>query len=190
MELNYNPQSGLIEGVRYCPSPHADERPAGMAPEVLVIHAISLPPGQFGGEGIEQLFTNCLNPDIHPYYREIAGIEVSAHLLIRRDGELVQYVPLTQRAWHAGVSSCEGRERVNDFSIGIELEGCDDQEFESVQYQQLGRVTRILMRAFPAITPKRIYGHSDIAPGRKTDPGPRFEWQRFHALLADQYAKE
>lgn len=173
---DYDPHSGLIAGVKQVASPNFDARPEGVEPEVLIIHAISLPPGEFGGPGIDQLFTNRLNPDEHPYYREIAGLEVSAHLLIRRDGEVTQYVPLTKRAWHAGVSECEGRQRVNDFSIGIELEGCDEQSFTDRQYNALAELTRVIVRHFPAITPGRVYGHSDIAPGRKTDPGPRFDW--------------
>jgi AmpD protein len=175
--------SGFVEGVRHVPSPNFDERPPGLAPEVLVIHAISLPPGEFGGPGIEQLFCNCLDPGEHPYYPEICGLEVSAHFLIRRSGEIVQFVPVHKRAWHAGKSWIEGRERVNDFSIGIELEGDDDQPFETAQYRSLAALSRLLMKAFPAITPERIYGHSDISPGRKTDPGPCFEWARYRATL-------
>ena len=172
-------QTGLVQGVRYIPSPNCDDRPAGANIEVLVIHAISLPPGQFGGPGIEQLFSNRLNPDEHPYYKEIQGLEVSAHLLIRRDGEICQFVPLHRRAWHAGQSCCEGRNRVNDFSIGVELEGTDELPFEDAQYRALTTLTHTLMRAYPAITPARIYGHADISPGRKTDPGPCFDWQRY-----------
>lgn len=176
--------SGLVEGVRYIPSPNCDPRPDGMVPEVLVIHSISLPPGQFGGLGIEQLFCNRLNPEEHPYYREIKDMQVSAHLLVRRNGEVIQFVPLHQRAWHAGQSSCEGRTRVNDFSIGIELEGADDQPFELAQYQVLAELTRTIRQTYPAITPERIYGHADISPGRKTDPGPSFDWQRYRTLCA------
>jgi len=174
--------SGLVEGVRYIPSPNCDPRPEGMAPEVLVIHSISLPPGQFGGPGIEQLFCNHLNPEEHPYYREIQNMQVSAHFLVRRNGEVIQFVPLHRRAWHAGQSSCEGRTRVNDFSIGIELEGADDQPFEPAQYQALAELTHAIRQIYPAITPERIYGHADISPGRKTDPGPSFDWQRYRAL--------
>ena len=174
--------SGLVEGVRYIPSPNCDPRPEGMAPEVLVIHSISLPPGQFGGPGIEQLFCNHLNPEEHPYYREIQNMQVSAHFLVRRNGEVIQFVPLHRRAWHAGQSSCEGRTRVNDFSIGIELEGADDQPFEPAQYQALAELTHAIRQISPAITPERIYGHADISPGRKTDPGPSFDWQRYRAL--------
>jgi len=172
-------RTGLVEGVCYVPSPNCDDRPAGAGIDVLVIHSISLPPGQFGGPGIEQLFCNRLDPEAHPYYREIHKLEVSAHLLIRRDGAIYQFVPLHRRAWHAGQSCCEGRTRVNDFSIGIELEGADDVPFEDAQYRTLGDLTRALMQVYPAITPARIYGHADISPGRKTDPGPRFDWARY-----------
>lgn len=182
--LRLDRSSGLVEGVRHVPSPNFDERPPGMTPEVLVIHAISLPPGEFGGPGIEQLFCNCLDPAGHPYYVEISGLEVSAHFLICRSGEIVQFVPVHKRAWHAGKSWIEGRERVNDFSIGVELEGGDDQPFEAAQYRSLAALSRLLMQAFPAITPERIYGHSDISPDRKTDPGPHFEWARYLAALA------
>lgn len=185
MSLVYNPESGLVEGARFVASPNFDSRPPGMAPEVLVIHSISLPPCEYGGEGITELFTNRLNPDEHPYYKDIAGLEVSSHLLVRRDGELMQYVPLTERAWHAGVSECEGRQRVNDFSIGIELEGCDQQEFTPIQYDVLVALTDLVMSAFPEITVERIYGHSDIAPGRKTDPGPHFDWSRYRLRLGN-----
>lgn len=154
-------------------------RPAGVSIDTLVIHSISLPPGRFGGPGIEQLFCNALNPDEDPYYREIKDLKVSAHVLIRRNGELVQFVPLLQRAWHAGQSYCEGRTGINDFSIGIELEGADDLPFEDAQYESLARLTRVIRQVYPAVTPERIYGHSDIAPGRKTDPGPLFDWKRY-----------
>lgn len=180
--MTIDPVSGLVEGIRFVPSPHCDERPDGATAEVLVIHAISLPPGEFGGPAIEKLFCNTLEPDEHPYYREIKDLQVSAHLLVRRQGEIVQFVPLTRRAWHAGRAFCEGRTRVNDFSIGIELEGADDVPFEDVQYESLARLTRAIMRIYPAITPARIYGHADIAPGRKTDPGPHFDWKRYLAL--------
>jgi len=176
--------SGLVEGARYIPSPNCDLRPDGMTPEVLIIHSISLPPGQFGGPGIEQLFCNRLNPEEHPYYREIKDMQVSAHLLVRRNGEVIQFVPLHRRAWHAGQSSCEGRTRVNDFSIGIEMEGTEDQPFEPIQYQALAELTRAIRQAYPAITPERIYGHADISPGRKADPGPFFDWQRYRTMCA------
>lgn len=184
MKYAYDPGSGLIDGTRYCPSPNCDDWPAGLGPEVLVIHSISLPPGEFGGPGINQLFTNTLDPGEHPYYQDISQLQVSAHLLIRRDGEVVQYVPLTRRAWHAGASEIEGRSRVNDFSIGIELEGSDDLPFEAIQYDVLDQLSRLIMKQFPEITGDRIYGHCDIAPDRKTDPGPLFDWMSFRARLA------
>lgn len=177
--------SGLVEGARFVPSPNCDARPSGCTPEVLIVHAISLPPGEFGGPGIEQLFCNVLANTAHPYYAGIADLKVSAHLLVRRDGELVQFVPLHLRAWHAGQSLCEGRPRVNDFSVGVELEGCDIERFEDAQYEVLGDLTRALIDAYPAINASRIYGHSDISPGRKTDPGPGFDWDRFRATLGD-----
>lgn len=181
--IEIDPVTGWIAGIRCVPSPNFDERPPGHAPDVLVIHAISLPPGAFGGQGIEQLFCNRLDSGEHPYYREIEGLKVSAHFLIRRDAEVIQFVPLHMRAWHAGESCCEGRTRVNDFSIGVELEGTDDIPFEDAQYAALAELTRVLMRAYPAITPGRVYGHCDIAPGRKTDPGPCFDWARYRKLL-------
>jgi AmpD protein len=147
------------------------------------VHGISLPPGEFGGGHIAELFTNRLDPGAHPYFAEIAHLRVSAHLLIRRDGELLQFVPFHQRAWHAGVSSFEGRNACNDFSVGIELEGVDDLPYEPVQLERLAAVIRALSRAYPAIRPDRVVGHSDVAPGRKTDPGPAFDWRRLHALL-------
>jgi AmpD protein len=174
--------SGMVQGARFVPSPNCDLRPDGAAVEVLVIHSISLPPGQFGGPAIEQLFCNTLNTDEHPYYREIEGLKVSSHVLIRRNGEIVQFVPFSRRAWHAGQSYCEGRTRANDFSIGVELEGADDAPFEGAQYQALAELTRAIQQAYPGITQGRIYGHGDIAPGRKTDPGPSFDWGRYLKL--------
>lgn len=176
--------SGLIQGVRFVASPNCDDRPAGVAIDTLVIHSISLPPGKFGGPGVEQLFCNCLDLTEDPYYREIMDLKVSAHLLIRRNGEVVQFVPLHQRAWHAGHSYCEGRMRVNDFSIGIELEGSENLPFEDAQYEALRGVTDLIRKQYPAITRERIYGHGDIAPGRKTDPGSTFDWKRFLAVCS------
>ena len=174
-------EDGLPAGVMFVASPNRDERPAGAAIELLVIHNISLPPGEFGGPGIVDLFTNQLDCSAHPYYREIADLKVSAHFLIRRDGELIQFVPCEKRAWHAGVSSWRGRSHCNDFSIGIELEGADDVPFENIQYARLAELTLALKAKYPIAD---IAGHSDIAPGRKTDPGPRFEWGRLHSMLA------
>jgi N-acetyl-anhydromuramoyl-L-alanine amidase len=173
---------GVLEGAGFIASGNFDERPAGSAVELLVIHCISLPPGEFGGPGIIDLFTCKLDPGAHPYYRDIAGLKVSSHFLIRRDGEIIQFVACGQRAWHAGESSWEGRERCNDFSIGIELEGTDDVPFEDVQYVRLAELTRALMANYQV---KGIVGHSDIAPGRKTDPGPCFDWVRYRSMIQD-----
>jgi N-acetyl-anhydromuramoyl-L-alanine amidase len=162
-------------------SPNCSDRPAGEEISLLVIHNISLPPGEFGGPWIDKLFTNQLPPDAHPYFADIAALRVSAHLLIRRDGAVIQYVPFNRKAWHAGQSCFETRENCNEFSIGIELEGCDDQPFTDDQYDRLARVTRYLISHYPAIGTGRIVGHSDIAPGRKTDPGPHFDWTRYLA---------
>jgi AmpD protein len=181
MKLDTN--KAWLDGVRHCPSPHQDDRPDGMNIDLLVIHSISLPPGKFGGPFIDQLFTQTLDSKAHPYFAEIAQLRVSAHLLIRRTSEVVQYVPFIKRAWHAGVSSFGGRERCNDFSIGIELEGCDEVTYTDEQYQQLARVIRILRSAWPILTKERIVGHSDIAPGRKTDPGPLFDWDRLYTSI-------
>ncbi len=181
---------GWLDDARRCPSPNQDDRPAPGDIDLLVIHNISLPPEQFGGPWIEQLFQNRLDPAVHPYFADICQLTVSAHLLIRRDGELLQFVPLQQRAWHAGASCFEGRERCNDYSIGIELEGSDTQPFSDAQYHRLAAVSARLLARYPAITPARITGHSDIAPGRKTDPGPCFDWPRFHALLQESCKPE
>jgi AmpD protein len=183
VNLHVDPASGLLLEARQQPSPNHDARPADVTPDLIVIHGISLPPGEFGGPWIDALFSNTLDPAAHPYFQEIHQLRVSAHLLIRRDGELVQYVPLHQRAWHAGASSHCGRERCNDFSIGIELEGSDDLPYEAVQYQVLAAVIAALRAAYPALATGQIAGHSDIAPGRKTDPGPCFEWPRLYAVL-------
>jgi AmpD protein len=171
---------GLIEGVRYVASPNCDERPDGCKVELLVIHHISLPPGAFGGPGIIELFTNRLDPAGHPSYAPIAGSQVSAHFLIRRNGELLQFVPCARRAWHAGESSWKGRTRCNDFSIGVELEGTGEAPFTAAQYRRLAELTLTLKQRYPI---RDIAGHSDVAPGRKSDPGPRFEWARYRALL-------
>ena len=173
MKIN---EDGMLQGARYIPSPNCDERPAGCPVSLLVIHNISLPPGQYGGSGVIELFTNRLDPDAHPYYQTIRDLKVSAHFFIRRDGEVIQFVPCAKRAWHAGASSWNGRERCNDFSVGIELEGSDDEAFAEAQYQALARLIGALKDAYPIAG---IAGHSDIAPGRKTDPGPYFEWERF-----------
>ncbi len=175
----------LLPDARQCPSPNQDARPPDCAVELLVIHCISLPPGELGGPWIDALFQNRLDPRAHPCFDSLAGLRVSAHLLIRRDGELVQYVPLERRAWHAGASSFRGRPDCNDFSIGIELEGTEDRPFSDAQYRVLARTTREIMALYPAITPERIAGHSEIARGRKSDPGPCFDWARYRRLLGD-----
>ncbi len=172
--------SGWASGVRRIGTPNCDRRPPGTAVDLLVIHNISLPPGDFGGRAVDQLFTNRLDVAAHPYYEQLKGLKVSAHFLVRRDGEVVQFVPCGKRAWHAGVSQWQGRQRCNDFSIGIEVEGSDFVPFASVQYAALARLTRMLKRAYPI---RHIAGHSDIAPERKTDPGPHFDWAHYRALL-------
>ena len=163
------------------PSPNCDERPAGCAVALIVVHGISLPPGEFGGDGITRLFTNRLDASDHPYFATIADLRVSAHFLIRRDGALLQFVACDRRAWHAGKSSWHGRERCNDYSIGIELEGTDTLPYARAQYATLARLVRALRRRYPI---GNVVGHSDVAPGRKTDPGPAFEWERLARLLA------
>jgi AmpD protein len=162
------------------PSPNCDERPDGCAIDLLVIHYISLPPGEFGGPGIIELFTNRLDPAAHPFYASIAGVKVSAHFLVRRDGELIQFVPCAKRAWHAGESNWKARAHCNDFSIGIEVEGTGEVSFTDRQYAQLARLTRALRARYPIAD---IVGHSDVARGRKSDPGPHFDWARYRAML-------
>lgn len=164
---------------------HCDERPDPDDISVLVIHNISLPPGQFGGEAIDGLFMGTLDCTTHPFFEQLRGLRVSAHCVIRRTGEVVQYVPFDKRAWHAGVSSFQGRQRCNDFSIGIELEGTDTTAYTSEQYQQLVALSVKIMHTYPRVTLGRIIGHCDIAPGRKTDPGPAFDWARFRRDLSD-----
>jgi AmpD protein len=166
---------GWLNAARHAPSPNCDARPEGAAIELAVIHGISLPPGEFGGDGVERLFTNTLDWDAHPYFGEIRGLEVSSHFFIRRDGELVQFVPCALRAWHAGASNWNGRERCNDFSVGIELEGADDTPYTDAQYARLDALLAALKATYPI---QAVVGHSDIAPGRKTDPGLAFEWDR------------
>lgn len=172
---------GLVVAARSMPSPNCDDRPDGASIDLLVIHNISLPPGEFGGRGVEALFTNSLNPADHPYYQTIQGLKVSAHFFIHRDGELIQFVPCLKRAWHAGLSNWRGRERCNDFSIGIELEGTDDLPFTNQQYSTLGRLTRVLVATYPI---KDVVGHSDVSPGRKTDPGNCFDWARYRLFYS------
>lgn len=172
---------GWLSGVRHIASPNCDARPLGERVSLVVIHNISLPPGEFGGPGVEALFSNRLDPAAHPYYAQIQGLRVSAHFFIRRDGELIQFVPCGLRAWHAGVSQWQGREQCNDFSVGIELEGTDTEPFTTAQYESLDIVLSALRRTYPITD---IVGHSDIAPGRKTDPGPFFDWGRLNGKPA------
>ena len=174
--------NGWCDAARPCLSPNYDARPAGAGPDLVILHHISLPPDSYGGPAIERLFTNTLEADAHPYYRDVAHLRVSSHFLIRRDGELVQFVPTCRRAWHAGQSHWQGRERCNDFSIGVELEGCDSLPFEGVQYAVLAGLLVELCARFPV---EGVVGHSDIAPGRKTDPGPYFSWGRLRQHLRD-----
>jgi len=179
-KLTIDKQTGLVAATRQVTSPNRDARPERADPSLVVLHGISLPPGQFGGDEIERLFTNRLDWDAHPYFGEIRGLEVSTHLLIRRDGEIVQFVPLTERAWHAGESSFRGTGRCNDFSIGIELEGHDEVPYEPAQYEALAALLDALFRAYPGLSARTLAAHSDIAPGRKTDPGPAFDWLRLY----------
>jgi len=179
-KFTVSPDEGLIEPAFACPSPNQDERPGHRDPELIIIHGISLPPGEYGGAYIEQFFTNCLDWDAHPYFLEIKGMEVSSHLLIKRDGGLVQFVPFSRRAWHAGQSVFRDRKNCNDFSIGIELEGCDESPYADAQYKTLVNVLRGLFAAYPKLCPRSIAGHCDVAPDRKSDPGPAFDWLRLY----------
>ena len=171
---------GILSGARQVPSPNVDDRPADLPIELIVIHNISLPPGEFRGNSVEMFFSNRLDPHLHPYFAQIHNVRVSAHFFVRRNGEILQFVPCLKRAWHAGVSSWRGRERCNDFSIGIELEGSDAVPFSEAQYVVLMRLIKILLARYPI---GAIVGHSDIAPGRKTDPGPYFNWSRLRRQL-------
>jgi N-acetyl-anhydromuramoyl-L-alanine amidase len=182
--LSIDPVTGLLRLARQVLSPHCDARPAGMVPELIVVHGISLPPGEYGGPFIEQLFTGGLDPAAHPFFATIAELRVSAHVLVRRDGAPVQFVPFGMRAWHAGVSSWQGRSACNDFSVGIEMEGTDAGAYESAQYATLSALISALCLAYPGLARERVVGHSDIAPGRKSDPGASFEWQLLRDLLA------
>lgn len=179
---------GWLDCADQSPCDHFDRRPADHDISLLVIHNISLPPGQFGSSHIADFFAGQLDPNAHPFFLKISDVRVSSHLLIRRDGQILQFVPFDQRAWHAGVSSFQGRTRCNDFSIGIELEGTDNSPYTAEQYQSLITTSQYLMRVYPAITLARIVGHNDIAPGRKTDPGPAFDWSHFRQSL--MYSKQ
>jgi AmpD protein len=181
--MHIDTQNGLLREAKYSHSPNFDERPADCQLDLLVIHGISLPPGEYGSDDVKALFTNTLDASKHPYFETLADVKVSCHLFIRRDGEVLQFVPFHKRAWHAGASCFEGRENCNHFSIGIELEGTDTDAYTAVQYTQLAEVTRAIVEAYPAIKPSRIVGHSDIAPSRKTDPGEGFDWEHYRSLI-------
>lgn len=180
----------VLSDAQLLPSPNHNERPDPGDISLLVIHNISLPPGEFGGSAVAELFLNTLNPDEHPFFAQLRDIKVSAHLFIRRDGHCVQFVPFNKRAWHAGQSSYAGLTACNDFSIGIELEGTDHRPFEDAQYQALIRVTGDILDHYPKITIDRIVGHSDIAPGRKTDPGPAFDWERYKTACVQRVSNQ
>jgi AmpD protein len=182
--MEVDPRSGVLTGARQVASPNCDARPPGVAADLIVVHGISLPPGEFGGPWIDRLFTNDLPAGAHPYFAEIEGQRVSSHLCIRRDGGVTQYVKFSERAWHAGQSSWEGRSACNDFSIGVELEGADAVPYDPLQYRALARIVAALCKAYPALSPDRLAGHSDISPGRKTDPGPAFDWAHARRLIA------
>src|SRR5580693_1701744 len=179
--------TGLLTGVRQVLSPYFNARPPETPPELIVVHGISLPPGEFGGPWIDRLFTGTLPAEAHPYFREIAATRVSAHALIRRDGQIVQYVPFGERAWHAGISQYRGRPACNDFSVGVELEGTGDTPYTEAQYQRLAALAAALLATYDSLSAEHIVGHSDIAPARKDDPWPTFDWPRFRALLKERY---
>jgi AmpD protein len=187
-QLHIDPQSGVLRGARRIESPNCDSRPAGVEPDLIVVHGISLPPGEFGGPWIDRLFTNDLPPDGHPYFAEVAGRRVSAHLVIARDGSVTQFVGFNERAWHAGKSSYQGRDACNDFSIGVELEGADTVPYDERQYRALAAVVAALCKAYPKLSAERLAGHSEVAPGRKTDPGPAFDWPHARRLIASAVA--
>ncbi len=183
LDIEVDPVSGRMPAVPLRSSPHCDERPAGQAPELIVVHAISLPPGRFGGGFVEDLFLGRLDPTADPYFEGLRGLRVSAHLFIARDGRITQFVPFHRRAWHAGVSRYRGRARCNDFSIGIELEGTDTLPFAPLQYEALAACIRALQGGYPALACDAVTGHEHVAPGRKTDPGPWFDWDWLGGLL-------
>lgn len=176
-------ETGLMRGARQIASPNYDSRPTGVEANLIVVHGISLPPGEFGGPWIDRLFTNTLPAELHPYFAEVGSQRVSSHLVVNRDGAVTQYVSFTERAWHAGKSIYQGREACNDFSVGVELEGTDTLSYEAPQYGALAQVVAALCAAYPRLSPDRLVGHSDIAPGRKTDPGPAFDWPRARRLI-------
>ena len=172
---------GVLAGVTQIPSPNCDERPEDETPTLLVVHSISLPPGEFGGDAVARFFSNTLDLSAHPYYQTLMDLRVSAHFLIRRRGEVLQFAPCARRAWHAGLSSWRGRQRCNDFSLGVELEGADDRAFTEAQYRRFAKLAAVLRTRYPLVD---IVGHADISPGRKTDPGPSFDWGHYRELFA------
>jgi AmpD protein len=184
MDLRIDIQNGLMQGVKHLPSPNRDLRPPGVEADLIVVHGISLPPGEYGGAWIDRLFTNTLPAEAHPYFAAVCSLRLSSHVLVARDGMITQYVKFTERAWHAGKSIYQGREACNDFSVGIELEGTDTTPYEPAQYHALAEVVAALCATYPKLSPDRLVGHSDISPGRKTDPGPAFEWPRARRLIA------
>jgi AmpD protein len=181
--LRIDDKTGLALAVRQVLTHHYDARPAGVTPELIIVHGISLPPGEFGGPWIDRLFTGSLPPEMHPFFAAMAIGRVSAHAVIRRDGQIVQYVPFRERAWHAGQSEYRGRTACNDFSVGIELEGTDEIPYEAAQYDSLAALIRALLATYPTLSRDHIVGHSDVAPGRKTDPGASFDWARLRAAI-------
>jgi AmpD protein len=183
LPLRVDAVTGLLLGARQVLSPYFDLRPSGTKPELIVVHNISMPPRVYGGPWIDKLFTDGVPADFHPFFQTVQGLRVSSHVLIRRDGQLTQYVSFNDRAWHAGASQYRGRSTCNDFSIGIELEGSDDEAFEDVQYTKLAALIDALLKTYSTLSREHITGHSDIAPGRKTDPGPAFQWPRLQAEL-------
>lgn len=184
--MKIDAKTGLLSPCKQVPSPNKDTRPNEQALDLMVIHSISLPPGEYGGDAIERFFSNNLDANEHPYYKKIHEMKVSSHILIRRDGQVSQFVPFHERAWHAGASSYKGRERCNDFSIGIELEGSDTESFNNEQYIQLARLIQALITTYHSLSLDAITGHSDIAPGRKTDPGTGFDWKKLQTLLSSE----
>lgn len=180
--MQINPTTGLLDECKQCSSPNKDARPENTAIDLIVVHSISLPPGVYGSEAIEHFFQNQLNKNQHPYFEEIHALKVSSHVLIKRTGQIVQFVPFHERAWHAGQSNYQGRERCNDFSIGIELEGTDSDDFEDTQYLQLALLVSALQQTYPALT-GNITGHSNISPGRKKDPGTGFNWDKLQQQI-------
>lgn len=180
MNTGFLDEEGILRGAEQVPSPNCDERPGDVDIALLVVHSISLPPGEFGGDAIGRLFTNTLDFSAHPYYSTLRELKVSAHFLVRRGGELVQFVPCSRRAWHAGTSCWRGRERCNDFSIGVELEGTDEEAYADAQYACLSGLLHALRMRYPIVD---VVGHSDVSPGRKSDPGPAFDWGRLRGSL-------